>query len=192
MSGLIYTGIIYVILTYEKTTPSIRFNNSITYSSFIFIIFIAKFIGLFPLILDDAIRLFKIIFNFFGASSSNYDSSRADFLRKSALVISASIFSTLLYGMLFGRYNFKKNFKDIFINNWPKLKSEYKIIHISDLHLGSFNSVEQLEEVVFLINEEQPNLVVFTGDLVNNYYSEAIPYINTLKKLKLKMENLLF
>ena len=101
LSGLIYTGIIYVILTYEKTTPSIRFNNSITYSSFIFIIFIAKFIGLFPLILDDAIRLFKIIFNFFGASSSNYDSSRADFLRKSALVISASIFSTLLYGMLF-------------------------------------------------------------------------------------------
>tara|TARA_B100000900_G_scaffold152102_1_gene129182 strand:- start:7860 stop:9092 length:1233 start_codon:yes stop_codon:yes gene_type:complete len=186
LSGLIYSGIIYVILTYEKTTPSVRFNNSITYSSFIFIIFIAKFIGLFPLILDDAIRLFKIIFNFFGVSSSNYDSSRTDFLRKSALVISATIFSTLLYGMLFGRYNFKKNFKDIFINNWPKLKSEYKIIHISDLHLGSFNSVEQLEEVVFLINEEKPNLVVFTGDLVNNYYSEAVPYVNTLKKIKAK------
>ena len=186
LSGLIYSGIIYVILTYEKTTPSIRFNNSITYSSFIFIIFIAKFIGLLPLIIDDTIRLFKIIINFFSTSSSNYDSSRTDFLRKSALVISASIFSTLLYGMLFGRYNFKKNFKDIFINNWPKLKSEYKIIHISDLHLGSFNSVEQLEEVVFLINEEKPNLVVFTGDLVNNYYSEAIPYVNTLKKIKAK------
>ena len=37
-----------------------------------------------------------------------------------------------------------------------------------------------------MINEENPNLVVFTGDLVNNYYSEAIPYVNTLKKIKAK------
>lgn len=186
VSVLIYSAIIYVILTYEKTTPSIRFNNSITYSSFIFIVFIAKFIGLFPLLLDDIIRLFKIIVNFFGTSSTKYDSSRTDFLRKSAIVISTSIFSTLLYGMLFGRYNFKKNFKDIFIDNWPEFKSGYKIIHISDLHLGSFNSVEQLEEVIVMINEENPNLVVFTGDLVNNFYSEAIPYISTLKKIKAK------
>ena len=91
--------------------------------------------------------------------------------------------------MLFGRYNFKKNFQNIFIKRWSKNLSGYKIVHISDLHLGSFNSIEKLEEVVDLINEEKADLVVFTGDLVNNYYHEAVPYIDTLKKLKLKMES---
>ena len=186
LSVIIYSAIIYVIVTYEKTANSTGFNNTITYSSFIFIVFIAKFIGLFPLLLDDVIRFFKFIINFFDKSPHNYDSSRSEFLRKSAIVISASIFSTLLFGMIWGRYNFKKNFKNIFIKNWPNIRSNYKIIHISDLHLGSFNSVKHLEEVVEMINEENPNLVVFTGDLVNNYYSEAIPYVNTLKKIKAK------
>ena len=61
-----------------------------------------------------------------------------------------------------------------------------KIIQISDLHLGSFNDVGKLEKVVEMINNEKPDIVVFTGDLVNNYYHEAIPYINTLKKIEAK------
>ena len=88
--------------------------------------------------------------------------------------------------MLFGRYNFKKNFQNIFIKRWSKNLTGYKIVHISDLHLGSFNSIEKLEEVVDLINEEKADLVVFTGDLVNNYYHEAVPYIDTLQKIKAK------
>ena len=87
--------------------------------------------------------------------------------------------------MLFGRYNFKKNFKIFLLRDGQNLNG-YKIVHISDLHLGSFNSIEKLEEVVDLINEEKADLVVFTGDLVNNYYHEAVPYIDTLKKIKAK------
>ena len=186
VSLLIYTAIIYVILTYEKKTPSIRFNDSIFYSSLVFIIFISKFIGLFPLIIDDIIRFFKYLSNTFSFSNKQFDSSRLDFLKKSSLAVSGVIFSTLFLGMLFGRYNFKKNFQNIFIKRWSKNLSGYKIVHISDLHLGSFNSIEKLEEVVDLINEEKADLVVFTGDLVNNYYHEAVPYIDTLKKIKAK------
>ena len=54
------------------------------------------------------------------------------------------------------------------------------------MHLGSFNNVKELEIVVEMINEENPDLVVFTGDLVNNYYHEALPYVETLKKIKAK------
>ena len=64
--------------------------------------------------------------------------------------------------------------------------NNYKIIHISDLHLGGFNNVGKLEEAIEMINSESPDLVVFTGDLVNNYYEEAIPYIDSLKKIKSK------
>ena len=94
--------------------------------------------------------------------------------------------STLLIGMKWGRYNFKKNIIDIYIDKWPKEMDNYKIVHISDLHLGSFEDVSKLEEVVEMINEEKPNLIVFTGDLVNNLYHEALPFVNTLNKLRSK------
>ena len=49
-----------------------------------------------------------------------------------------------------------------------------------------FNDISKLEEVVEMINEESADMVVFTGDLVNNYYHEAIPYVNTLRKIEAK------
>jgi hypothetical protein len=139
-----------------------------------------------PLLIDDILRVFRYIFSFFRSSVHSHDISRLDFLKKSALIVSGTLFSTLLIGMQWGRYNFKKNYQDIFINNWPTALENYKIIQISDLHLGSFNDVAKLEEVVEMINSEKPDMVVFTGDLVNNYYHEAIPYVNTLKKIEAK------
>jgi hypothetical protein len=186
ISILVYTGIIYIVVTYNKTTPSVRFNDSIIYTSLFFILFTTKLIGSIPLIIDDILRVFRYVFAFFNNSQYTHDVSRLDFLKKSALIVSGTLFSTLLIGMQWGRYNFKKNYQDIFIHNWPTDLENYKIIQISDLHLGSFNDVGKLEEVVEMINDEKPNIVVFTGDLVNNYYHEAIPYVNTLKKIEAK------
>ena len=182
---------VYVLIVYVATsnlsnkTLSIRSSKHIIYTSLFFILFISKLIGSLPLVIDDILRFFKLIVGFFN-NSKIHDVNRLDFLKKSALLFSGILFSTLLIGMKWGRYNFKKNYKDILINDWPPALNNYKIIHISDLHLGSFNSVERLEEAVAMINSENPDLVVFTGDLVNNYYDEAIPYINALKKIKSK------
>ncbi len=188
VSILIYIGIIYIFINYEKKTPSVRFNNNIIYTSIVFIFFISKLIGLIPLIIDDFLRILRGIFSFFYSSLpiDSHGFTRLEFLRKSALIVSGTLFSTLLFGMTWGRYNFKKNFQDIFIDNWPADLEDYKIVQISDLHLGSFNNVKKLEEVVDIINAENADLVVFTGDLVNNYYYEAEPYVKTLERIKAK------
>jgi len=186
VSVAIYSTIVYISVTYTKKTPSIRFNDSVIYTSLIGIVFIAKFVGSIPLLIDDILRIFRLIFSFFDRSSESHDISRLNFLKNSALFVSGTLFSVLLLGMKWGRYNFKKNYQEIFIDNWPSSFSDYKIVHISDLHLGSFNSVEKLEDVVVKINEENPDLIVFTGDLVNNYHHEAIAYVDTLKGLKAK------
>ena len=183
---LVYSGIIYIALTYNKKTPSIRLNDHVIYTSLFLVLFSSKLIGSMPLLIDDILRVFRYIFSFFRSSVHSHDISRLDFLKKSALIVSGTLFSTLLIGMQWGRYNFKKNYQDIFINNWPTALENYKIIQISDLHLGSFNDIAKLEEVVEMINSEKPDMVVFTGDLVNNYYHEAIPYVNTLKKIEAK------
>tara|TARA_Y100000588_G_C14175812_1_gene891282 strand:- start:9 stop:1244 length:1236 start_codon:yes stop_codon:yes gene_type:complete len=186
LSLLVYLGIIYIVLTYNTKTPSIRFNDNVIYTSFFFILFSSKLIGSIPLLIDDILRIVRYLISLFSSSSDTYDLSRLDFLKKSAFFISATLMSTLLIGMKWGRYNFKKNYQNIFIDNWPESLENYKIVHISDLHLGSFNDVNKLEDVVEMINEEAPDIVVFTGDLVNNYYHEALPYVDTLAKIKAK------
>ena len=182
---------IYILIIYAATsnlsnkTLSVRSSKYIIYTSLFFILFISKLIGSLPLVIDDILRFFKLIVGLFN-NSNIHDVNRLDFLKKSALIFSGIVFSTLLIGMKWGRYNFKKNYQDIMINDWPLALNNYKIIHISDFHLGSFNSVERLEEAIEMINSENADLVVFTGDLVNNYYDEAIPYINALKRIKSK------
>ena len=186
LSISIYIVIIYVVNTYSNTTPSVRLNNNVIYTSFFAILFISKLIGSVTLIIDDVLRIFKAIITLFNIDSNIHDVKRLDFLKKSALLFSGVLFSTLLIGMKWGRYNFKKNYQDIFIDNWPVDLNNYKIIHISDLHLGSFNDVDKFNEAIDMINAENADLVVFTGDLVNNYYDEVIPYIDALKRIKSK------
>ena len=183
LSLIVYVALIYLILYSDKTTPSIKFNNNIIYSSLFFIFFSAKLVGCFPLITDDILRLFKQIFNLFSSKESKLDVSRLNFLRNTALFASGFIISSMLLGIKFGRFNFKKYFSNISIKGW---NSDYKIVHLSDLHIGSFNSVEKVQEIVNMVNDQNPDLIVFTGDLVNNYYNEVLPYVDVLKKLKAK------
>ncbi len=183
LSLIVYVALIYLILYSDKTTPSIKFNNNIIYSSLFFIFFSAKLVGCVPLITDDILRLFKKIFNLFSSNESKLDVSRLNFLRNTALFASGFIVSSMLLGIKFGRFNFKKYFSNISIKGW---NSDYKIVHLSDLHIGSFNSVDKVEEIVNIVNDQNPDLIVFTGDLVNNYYNEVLPYVDVLKKLKAK------
>ena len=178
---LFYIGIIYLV---NKAREGEYVAISTIHSSVFFIFFAAKIIGITPLIIDDIIRFFKIILNTFSFKNEPFDLGRLLFLKKSALIIGGVITTTLLLGIKWGRYNFKKNYTDIFIKNWNL--DNYKIIQISDLHLGSFDSIDKLNTAVEMINEESADLVVFTGDLVNNFYHEAIPYIETLGKIKAK------
>ena len=186
ISIVIYIIIVNVSINYSQSTPSVRSSNSIIFTSLIGILFISKLIGSIPLLVDDFLRIFKVFISLFNVNSSIHDIRRLEFLKKSALVFSGVLFSTLLIGMKWGRYNFKKNYQNIFIKNWPTALNNYKIIHISDLHLGSFNNIDKFNEAVEMINSENADLVVFTGDLVNNFYDEALPYIDALKRIKSK------
>ncbi len=154
--------------------------------SILFIYFITKMVSIIPLIIDDFIRVLKIFYNSTNITTNKFSYSRLEFLRNSSIFIASILFGTLSYGMIKGRYNFKKYYQDIKIKGWSNKFNNYKIIQISDLHLGSYNSKKNLEKIVEVINKENADIVVFTGDLVNNYADEALPYIDILKKIKSK------
>ena len=79
-------------------------------------------------------------------------------------------FFVIAFGIFKTIYRFKIHRIKIKLDTLPKSFNQLKIVHISDLHIGSFNyRFNILDRAVMLINELEPDILVFTGDLVNNY-----------------------
>ena len=73
LSIAVYLVIIYISVTYIRTTPSIRLNNNVIFTSLVGVLFISKLIGSIPLIIDDILRLFKVVISLFNINSSIHD-----------------------------------------------------------------------------------------------------------------------
>ena len=82
------------------------------------------------------------------------------------------------------RYQYRK--AQISLRSWPKKLDGFRIIHISDLHTGSFTKKKPLVEAVDEINAIDADLIVFTGDLVNDTADEVEEYIPIFSKLRAK------
>ena len=153
-------------------------------------IYLAKFLACIPLFIDDILRIFRwlyaILFPANYTSNGNTSISRLNFLKNLSFIIGSFVFGIMSWGIIYGRFNFKKHRLSIQLNKWPKELDGLKIIHISDLHLGSFTSTKPIKDVVELINNEEPDIIVFTGDLINNSYWEADDFISDLSQLKAK------
>ena len=90
----------------------------------------------------------------------------------------------VIWGILFGRYHFTVEQVDVAIDDLPPAFHGYKIAQISDVHAGSFvGSIQHFQKAVDLINRQEPDLIVFTGDLVNNFAEEVTPLIPIFSQL---------
>jgi uncharacterized protein len=90
-----------------------------------------------------------------------------------SFLISSGLFIVIAYGTYIGRYQLFIEKKNLHFDNLPQQLDGFKIVQISDIHLGSFNGKTKLmEEVVKRANQLQPDLLLFTGDIVNNFSDE--------------------
>ena len=93
----------------------------------------------------------------------------------------------ILYGALFGTENFKVRETTILSKDLPHGFESYRIVQISDTHCGSWaGNPQALQKAVNIINAQQPDLIVFTGDLVNNIATEVDEFMPVLSQLKAK------
>lgn len=97
---------------------------------------------------------------------------------------SVVIFLLVLNGILFTKSDFLVQREDVYIDDLPKEFDNFKILQFSDAHLGSFYNKEDVMRGVLEMMKQNPDLIVFTGDLVNNTYDETLPYISWFKNLK--------
>ena len=106
------------------------------------------------------------------------------------LLFSAGIASAIMLvyvsGMIFWVTDFKLNKVEIPVSELPDAFEGYKIIQISDLHLGGFLNEKPVQEIVKLVNEQHPDLILFTGDMVSFTTDEVYSFESTLKQLSAK------
>jgi len=134
-----------------------------------------------PKILFLALSLIGSLVNIFLAENSYI-------LSYTGVGIAVLLFLAILYGIAFGKYHFKVERRSLNFFNLPEEWNGLRIIHISDLHIGSWpENSNQLKKAVELINREQPDLIFFTGDLVNNKAEEALHFVPILQNMNASM-----
>lgn len=101
--------------------------------------------------------------------------------------IAGVFIAVMLYGIYVGRFRLEVNEQELCSNDVPQAANGYKIVHISDLHLSTFNDrPAALERVVNQINALNPDLICFTGDLVSMGADEISPFTDILRNLHAK------
>jgi predicted MPP superfamily phosphohydrolase len=155
-------------------------------------VFFSKLIASLFFILDDIRRgATWIILKLFRNPSSGNDEesdgiSRSAFLSWAGLIMGGGLFSTLIYGFS-NKYNYHIKRIDLPFNNLPASFRGLKIIHFSDIHSGSFNNKKAVMKGVEKILDEKADIILFTGDLVNDKAIEMTDYMDVFNRLEAPM-----
>ncbi len=156
-------------------------------------LFIAKLLSAIFFLLDDVRRLFtwvlsKMIPEDPGETkiSSEWNLSRSAFLSWMGFAVGGSMFSLLVYGFS-NKYNYQVRRLKLVFSNLPAGFKGLKIVQISDVHSGSFTNKKAVQHGVDMVLKENADLILFTGDLVNDRYEEMHNYTDLFRQLKAPM-----
>ena len=144
------------------------------------------FVGL--LFLQDGGRLFwgvgTYVTSFFYEEINPALPSRRKFITTGAAFIATIPFSALLYGLTSGKYKFTVKDVNLSFDDLPPNFHGLKIVQLSDIHAGSFDDLDEVARGIDLVNEQNPDVILLTGDLVNASKDEINPYIELFSRLK--------
>ena len=109
--------------------------------------------------------------------------TRSTFFSWLGFGLGGTLFGTMLYGFS-NKYNYQIKRIPLSFTNLPAAFKGLKIVHISDIHSGSFQNKAAVNKGIDMILKEQPDVILFTGDLVNDRHEEMHDYIDVFSRLK--------
>lgn len=152
-------------------------------------LFFAKLLATVFLLIDDirrgALWVFSRLMPNTGAReiAQGTGISRSTFLSWLGLGIGGGFLGTFIYGFT-NKYDYQVKKVKLRFDNLPAAFRGLKIVQLSDIHSGSFQDKQAVERGVRLALQQEPDLVFFTGDIVNDLASEMEPYKEVFGKLQ--------
>jgi len=161
--------------------------------SLFIVFFITKVFFVVVLFLGDVGRLFYGIGRRVGGGTGSSATrqrtgslvpGRRAFISQVATLVAAVPFSSFLYAMLKGKYDYRVHKETLYFDDLPAAFDGFTITQLSDIHSGSFDNTAAVQRGIDLAREQNSDLFVFTGDLVNNAAWEIEPYLSRFGSLK--------
>ena len=179
---LLYLFFVIYSFTFEISSSSRVFSY---YLSIIFLFLIAKTISLPIILIEDLFRLFNFIKSKI-TTKSKVNLKRRALISKLSIIFSSLTLPVGFDGIFFGKYRYRIINHEINFKNLPKKFDGYKLVQLSDFHCGSLENKHMVDKAIKMINDENADLILFTGDFVNNRYEEVKPWVKSFSKLKAK------
>lgn len=177
-------GLVMFLWLVQAGTTSFMFLLSI-----IFMSYAAKLLGVLFVFFDDIRRVLKWFFEgrkrrYEKRVASGQKMPRSKFLARTAVVAATLPVVTMSFGIVKGAYDYRIRRRKVYLPNLPKGFEGIKVAQLSDIHSGSFFDKTAVQGGIDLLLNEKPDLIFFTGDLVNNETKEVKEYIDMFSKVK--------
>jgi predicted MPP superfamily phosphohydrolase len=184
LSVAVYINFFITILTYSRSdgqTPQFQMAMGLLLT-----ISIPKLVVIILLFGEDFYRWILKLISAISNGETKSLVGRRKFISQLALGLAAIPFTAFIYGIIQGKYNYKVIKHQLIFDDLPEAFDGYTITQISDIHSGSFTNKEKIQYGVDLINEQKSDLMLFTGDIVNNKADEMNDWIDVFSQLEAK------
>jgi len=184
ISVAVYINFFVTIFSYSRSdgqTPQFQMAMGLMLT-----ISIPKLVIIFVLFGEDFYRGIVKLISKISSNNTQAMPSRRKFISQIALGLAAIPFASFIYGIIQGKYNYKVIKYQLKFKDLPAAFDGFTITQISDIHSGSFTNKEKIQYGVDLINQQKSDLLLFTGDIVNNQASEMDDWISVFDKLEAK------
>ncbi|MBN2350195.1 MAG: metallophosphoesterase [Bacteroidales bacterium] len=181
-SVLTLTGIAVFLFTFRKGIGSATLFSNILFG-IAFSIVLTKLIFIVFLFVEDSYRIVRFIGEKLFSRGEVSMESRRKFISQAGLIVAAIPFTSLIYGVLKGKYQYTVHNVKLSFPDLPEEFDGFKIVQLSDIHAGSFDSKSAVLEGISKVIEQKSDLILFTGDMVNNFAGEVEPYLEVFGSL---------
>jgi predicted MPP superfamily phosphohydrolase len=181
----IYLNLFYTLFTTPRSAGQTKgFQLA---AGFLLTFLIPKLVLVVMMFGEDIVRIIQKGISWVGSGETRALSGRRAFISKVAFGLAAIPFASFLYGIIQGRYNYKVLKYQLSFEDLPEAFDGLTITQISDIHSGSFTNKEKIQYGVDLINAQKSDLMLFTGDIVNNKADEMDTWVEVFKQLDAPM-----
>ena len=184
---LLFGGIsVWYIYTFIKISITGEFTLSTQTLLNVFLtVVVTQLVCIVFLFAEDMVRNIQAGVMYLSNGSENFVfPSRKIWVSITAVSVAMIPFFGFVYGMVYGKHNFKVHKEILYFEDLPEAFDGFTITQISDIHVGSFKNPKHVQKGIELAIQQNSDLFVFTGDLVNHRADEIAPFIPLFSTIK--------